>query len=86
VKAPRFSYAVAQSVARALQLLFSVVYLNKPSSSQYRAVGRPIGNAVGEHLVPRSASIGRRALDEADAVAAVSALSRNRTWAARSSA
>jgi len=85
VKAARFSHVVAQSVARALQLLISVVYL-KPSSSQYRAVGHPIGNAVGEHLVPGSASIGRRALDEADADAAVSALSRNRTWAAHSSA
>src|SRR5262249_47768899 len=26
----------------------TVVYLNKPPSSQYRAVGHPIGNAVGE--------------------------------------
>lgn len=90
VKAPRFNCVVAQSVARALQLLISVVYLNKPSSSQYRAVGHPIGNAVGEHLVDRATAAlgidGRRALDEADADAAVSALSRNRTWAARSSA
>jgi aerobic carbon-monoxide dehydrogenase large subunit len=33
----------------------TVVYLNKPPSSQYRAVGHPIGNAVGEHLVDRAA-------------------------------
>jgi aerobic carbon-monoxide dehydrogenase large subunit len=33
----------------------SVVYLNKPPSSQYRAVGHPIGNAVGEHLVDQAA-------------------------------
>ncbi|HSR81490.1 MAG TPA: molybdopterin cofactor-binding domain-containing protein, partial [Hyphomicrobiaceae bacterium] len=31
-------------------------YLNKPPSSQYRAVGHPIGNAVGEHLVDRAAA------------------------------
>jgi CO/xanthine dehydrogenase Mo-binding subunit len=34
----------------------SIVYLNKPPSSQYRAVGHPIGNAVGEHLVDRAAA------------------------------
>ncbi|TMJ74697.1 MAG: xanthine dehydrogenase family protein molybdopterin-binding subunit [Alphaproteobacteria bacterium] len=34
----------------------SVVYLNKPPSSQYRAVGHPIGNTVGEHLVDRAAT------------------------------
>ena len=34
----------------------SVVYLNKPPTSQYRAVGHPIGNAVGEHLVDRAAA------------------------------
>jgi aerobic carbon-monoxide dehydrogenase large subunit len=34
----------------------TVVYLNKPPSSQYRAVGHPIGNAVGEHLVDRAAA------------------------------
>jgi len=33
----------------------TVVYLNKPPSSQYRAVGHPIGNSVGEHLVDRAA-------------------------------
>ncbi len=33
----------------------TVVYLNKPPTSQYRAVGHPIGNAVGEHLVDRAA-------------------------------
>jgi carbon-monoxide dehydrogenase large subunit len=33
----------------------TVVYLNKVPSSQYRAVGHPIGNAVGEHLVDRAA-------------------------------
>jgi carbon-monoxide dehydrogenase large subunit len=33
----------------------SVVFLNKPPSSQYRAVGHPIGNTVGEHLVDRAA-------------------------------
>ena len=33
----------------------TVVYLNKPPSSQYRAVGHPIGNTVGEHLVDRAA-------------------------------
>jgi len=33
----------------------SVVYLNKPPSSQYRAVGHPIGNAVAEHLVDQAA-------------------------------
>ena len=37
----------------------TVVYLNKVPTSQYRAVGHPIGNAVGEHLVDRAA----RALD-----------------------
>jgi carbon-monoxide dehydrogenase large subunit len=34
----------------------NVVYLNKPPSSQYRAVGHPIGNTVGEHLVDRAAA------------------------------
>ncbi|HZT48913.1 MAG TPA: xanthine dehydrogenase family protein molybdopterin-binding subunit [Hyphomicrobiaceae bacterium] len=34
----------------------TVVYLNKPPSSQYRAVGHPIGNSVGEHLVDRAAA------------------------------
>ena len=34
----------------------TVVYLNKPPTSQYRAVGRPIGNAVGERLVDRAAA------------------------------
>ena len=34
----------------------TVVYLNKPPTSQYRAVGHPIGNAVGEHLVDRAAA------------------------------
>jgi aerobic carbon-monoxide dehydrogenase large subunit len=34
----------------------TIVYLNKPPSSQYRAVGHPIGNAVGEHLVDRAAA------------------------------
>jgi carbon-monoxide dehydrogenase large subunit len=33
-----------------------VVYLNKPPTSQYRAVGHPIGNSVGEHLVDRAAA------------------------------
>jgi CO/xanthine dehydrogenase Mo-binding subunit len=33
----------------------SVVYLNKAPSSQYRAVGHPIANAVGEHLVDQAA-------------------------------
>jgi CO/xanthine dehydrogenase Mo-binding subunit len=33
----------------------SVVYTNKAPSSQYRAVGHPIGNAVGEHLVDQAA-------------------------------
>jgi aerobic carbon-monoxide dehydrogenase large subunit len=33
----------------------TVVYLNKAPSSQYRAVGHPIGNAVGEHLVDQAA-------------------------------
>ena len=33
----------------------TVVYLNKPPTSQYRAVGHPIGNSVGEHLVDRAA-------------------------------
>src|SRR5262245_5683166 len=33
----------------------TVVYLNKPPSSQYRAVGHPIGNTFGEHLVDRAA-------------------------------
>jgi carbon-monoxide dehydrogenase large subunit len=34
----------------------SVVYLDKPPTSQYRAVGHPIGNSVGEHLVDRAAA------------------------------
>jgi carbon-monoxide dehydrogenase large subunit len=34
----------------------TVVYLNKPPTSQYRAVGHPIGNAVSEHLVDRAAA------------------------------
>jgi carbon-monoxide dehydrogenase large subunit len=34
----------------------TIVYQNKPPSSQYRAVGHPIGNAVGEHLVDRAAA------------------------------
>jgi CO/xanthine dehydrogenase Mo-binding subunit len=34
----------------------TVVYLNKPPTSQYRAVGHPIGNSVGEHLVDRAAA------------------------------
>jgi len=34
----------------------NVVFLNKPPSSQYRAVGHPIGNTVGEHLVDRAAA------------------------------
>ena len=33
----------------------TVVYLNKAPSSQYRAVGHPIGNAIGEHLVEQAA-------------------------------
>lgn len=33
----------------------TVVYLNKPPTSQYRAVGHPIGNSVGEHLVDQAA-------------------------------
>lgn len=33
----------------------TIVYLNKVPTSQYRAVGHPIGNAVGEHLVDRAA-------------------------------
>ena len=33
----------------------SVVYLNKVPSSQYRAVGHPIGNTVGESLVDMAA-------------------------------
>ena len=37
----------------------TVVYLNKPPTSQYRAVGHPIGNAVGEHLVDRAAARAR---------------------------
>ena len=32
-----------------------VVYLNKVPTSQYRAVGHPIGNSVGEALVDRAA-------------------------------
>ena len=32
-----------------------VVYLNKVPTSQYRAVGHPIGNSVGESLVDRAA-------------------------------
>ncbi|MCH7765358.1 MAG: xanthine dehydrogenase family protein, partial [Acidobacteria bacterium] len=33
----------------------TVVYLNKVPTSQYRAVGHPIGNTVGESLVDRAA-------------------------------
>jgi len=33
----------------------SVVYLNKVPTSQYRAVGHPIGISVGEHMVDRAA-------------------------------
>ena len=33
----------------------TVVYLNKAPSSQYRAVGHPIGNAIGEHLLDQAA-------------------------------
>ena len=33
----------------------TVVYLNKVPTSQYRAVGHPIGNSVGESLVDRAA-------------------------------
>jgi carbon-monoxide dehydrogenase large subunit len=33
----------------------TVVYLNKVPTSQYRAVGHPIGNSVGEYLVDRAA-------------------------------
>ncbi len=33
----------------------TVVYQNKAPTSQYRAVGHPIGNTVGEHLVDRAA-------------------------------
>ncbi len=33
----------------------TVVYLNKAPSSQYRAVGHPIGNAIGEHLLEQAA-------------------------------
>ena len=33
----------------------TVVYQNKLPTSQYRAVGHPIGNTVGEHLVDRAA-------------------------------
>ena len=33
----------------------AVVYLNKVPTSQYRAVGHPIGNSVGEALVDRAA-------------------------------
>ncbi len=59
----------------------SVVYLNKPPTSQYRAVGHPIGNSVGEHLVDRAAmalgldpiEIRRRNVFPDDAYPAVSA-------------
>jgi aerobic carbon-monoxide dehydrogenase large subunit len=34
----------------------SIVYLNEPPSSQYRAAGHPIGNALREHLVDRAAA------------------------------
>jgi aerobic carbon-monoxide dehydrogenase large subunit len=34
----------------------TIVYQNKPPSSQYRAVGHPVGNTVGEHLVDRAAA------------------------------
>jgi carbon-monoxide dehydrogenase large subunit len=33
----------------------TVVFQNKPPSSQYRAVGHPIGNSIGEHLIDRAA-------------------------------
>jgi len=33
----------------------TVVFQNKPPSSQYRAVGHPIGNTIGEHLVDLAA-------------------------------
>src|SRR5689334_5143133 len=33
----------------------TVVYLNKAPSSQYRAVGHPIGNSIGEHLLEEAA-------------------------------
>ena len=33
----------------------TVVYQNKAPTSQYRAVGHPIGNTVGEHLVDQAA-------------------------------
>jgi len=33
----------------------TIVFQNKPPSSQYRAVGHPVGNAIGEHLVDRAA-------------------------------
>jgi carbon-monoxide dehydrogenase large subunit len=59
----------------------TVVYLNKPPTSQYRAVGHPIGNSVGEHLVDRAAAalgidpieIRRRNVFPDDAYPAVSA-------------
>jgi carbon-monoxide dehydrogenase large subunit len=35
----------------------TVVYLNKVPTSQYRAVGHPIGNSVGESLVDRAAEL-----------------------------
>ena len=35
----------------------TVVYLNKVPTSQYRAVGHPIGNAVGEALVDMAAEV-----------------------------
>jgi carbon-monoxide dehydrogenase large subunit len=40
---------------KSLRARASVVYLNKPPTSQYRAVGHPIGNAVGEHLLDQAA-------------------------------
>jgi carbon-monoxide dehydrogenase large subunit len=33
----------------------TIVFQNKPPSSQYRAVGHPVGNSIGEHLVDRAA-------------------------------
>ena len=59
----------------------TVVYLNKVPTSQYRAVGHPIGNSVGEHLVDLAAAalgidpieIRRRNVMPDDAYPAVSA-------------
>jgi hypothetical protein len=72
VKAPRFSYVVAQSVARALQLLISVVYLNK-SHLHRNTAPSAIRSAMRWASIwsiaprPRSGIDGRRALHEADA-------------------